>query len=361
MNFSKALILIMINWKKYSRSFRRSAKIKGLTSKQIIKLLHYARNLNEKNLPIIYDVTHFSLLVGYDIEYVLGASNNSIKFYRTFYIPKKSTNRKRKIDEPLPSLKEIQKWILINILNNIRVSKFAKAFVSNISLKDNAKFHRNQKLLLTLDIKDFFKSIKFIEVYKVFHKIGYSKGVSVLLSKLCTFYGSLPQGAPTSPYISNLVFHPLDNRIAAFCFERNIRYTRYADDLTFSGDFKPGMIIKFVKYVLKNKKLKLNSDKIRTMYKGQRQEVTGIIVNQKMQVPRKIRRELRQNVYYIKKYDVLSHMERKKIMNINYLNHLLGKANFICFINPKDSKAKDEYNYLKNKISAAHQEFPPDS
>ncbi|MFA7361976.1 MAG: retron St85 family RNA-directed DNA polymerase [Candidatus Kapaibacterium sp.] len=339
----------MIDWKIYSTHYREIASENGLRKNQIDKLLAYAKKLNDLDLPIIYDLKHFSLLVGYSDEYILKASNNSIPFYRNFRIKKKS-GRYRNISEPLPNLKDIQKWILNNILYKIPVSKFAKAFIPNITLKDNAKFHRSQNILLTIDIENFFDSIRFIEVYKLFKHNGYSKGVSVLLSKLCTLEDRLPQGAPTSPYLSNMVFNSLDNRISQFCINREIRYTRYADDLSFSGDFKPGMIIKFVKYVIKSKKLKLNKNKTRTMFNHQRQEVTGIVVNKRMQVARNVRRKLRQDVFYIQKYGLNDHIRRKDIKESNYIKHLLGLSNFIKFVNPKDEKAVYNFDFLKQLL-----------
>jgi RNA-directed DNA polymerase len=98
---------------------------------------------------------------------------------------------------------------------------------------------------------------------------------------------SLPQGAPTSPAISNIVMHRVDKRIAGFTKKHKINYTRYADDMTFSGEFAPGMIIKFVNNVLVDQNLRINNKKTHYRHQSQRQEITGIVVNNKMQATKK--------------------------------------------------------------------------
>lgn len=111
-----------------------------------------------------------------------------------------------------------------------------------------------------------------------------------MLTNLCCLNGSLPQGAPTSPMLSNIVLEDFDNEIGLYAIEQKIRYTRYADDMTFSGDFNAGKVISKVKRQLNDLGLKLNDEKTRTRGRGQRQEVTGIVVNEKMQLPRSERK-----------------------------------------------------------------------
>jgi RNA-directed DNA polymerase len=214
------------------------------------------------------------------------------------------------------------------------VSKYAKAYVREKSIKKNAWFHVNRKHILTIDIQEFFGSLKYQKVYIFFHHLGYSKSVSSMLSNLCTLYQSLPQGAPTSPALSNMLMINVDKRISGFVIRKKIRYTRYADDMTFSGDFKPGMVIKFVRQVLNDEGLKINDKKTRVRGKNQRQEVTGIVVNEKMQAPKNLRKRLRQAVYYIEKYGLPSHLEKTNNQRANHIRHLLGIANFILDINP---------------------------
>jgi RNA-directed DNA polymerase len=334
-----------MNWIAYSTEFSKKAQANGYTQDDIDFYLSYGKNLFDKKLPIIYDQQHLSLLVGYQEEFLLKISNSSRKFYRTFKIPKKAGG-KRIISEPLPSLKEIQRWILEEILNKCRVSSYAKAYKRHQSIKDNAKFHINQSAVLTLDIKDFFPSLKVADVFNIFHNLGYSSSVSMMLSHLCCLNDSLPQGAPTSPALSNIIMNKVDKRIAGFVRKHDLHYTRYADDMTFSGNFIPGTIINFVKLVLSDMNLTINEKKTRSRKPNQRQEITGITVNSKMQVSRELRRQLRQSIYFIKKYGFASHLEKTKNQKANSLKHLMGIANFILFVNPADAETANYKNYL---------------
>lgn len=336
-----------MDWQHYAKQLMQAAEQEHIVEEYIKNSVKYAQNLHNKGLPIIYDQKRFGEFVGYSHAYLRAISVAPQRFYRCFTIAKK-TKGVREIAEPRGSLKEIQRWILQTILHQCPPSDYAKAFFPGRSIKENARFHRAQPLVLSLDLENFFASIKVPQVYWVYRKLGYNRTVAILFAKLCTLNGSLPQGAPTSPALSNLVSLRLDKRLAGFAVKNKIRYTRYADDLTFSGKFDPSTLISFVEKVLKEEKLSLNKEKIKLMPKYKRQEVTGIVVNQKLQAPRSTRRQLRQAAYYIKKYGLDSHLKRSKISSINYLDHLLGIANFILFVNPADKEAYKTYQFLAN-------------
>jgi RNA-directed DNA polymerase len=329
----------------YKIKFTNQATRFGYSENEIRDFLEYADELLSKGLPIIFDYNHFAGLVGYHPQYLYGASNSPSKYYRIFHIDKKNGG-KRRISEPLPSLKEIQQWILKEILYKCNFSDYAKAFIRKSSIRNNAKFHKKQNKVLSMDIRNFFESITSYKVYMFFYNLGYSTQVSGLITNLCCLDDSLPQGAPTSPALSNLIFLRADARIAGFAKKYGIRYTRYADDLSFSGEFNVGMVIKFVVSVLEDEGLEINSNKTRLMHRHQRQEVTGVIVNNKMQAPREIRRKLRQEVYYIEKYGLSSHLDKTENYRANYIKHLLGIANHITFINPKDTEVRGYINIL---------------
>jgi len=338
-----------MNWIEYESNYIRIAKIQGKTDEYCIKQLEYAKKLFEGGFPVIYDQTHLCYLVGYDEEYLYAACNQPNCFYRTFYIEKKNGNF-REINEPLPSLKEIQNWILKEILYLVKVSPYAKAYIKGKSVKDNARFHRKQKKVLSMDIKNFFPSITFRRVLHVFRNIGYRESVAVMLANLCCLNGCLPQGAPTSPMLSNIIASSLDYKIVNYIGKEKIRYTRYADDLTFSGDFKEGDLIKNVERIVNREGFKINERKTRIRHRNQRQEVTGIVVNEKMQISRKIRHKIRSDVYYIRKYGLDSHLEHMGINKANYLYHLMGIASYALFINPKDEKLKEYVTFLSDLI-----------
>lgn len=335
-----------MNWEKYCIEFSKEAKLNGRNEEYCEQWLRYAKTLYDKQLPIIYNQEHLCLLLGYKDEYVFAASNSPSFFYRNYEIPKKNGGV-RKISEPLPSLKEIQRWILDNILAPIDISVYAKAYVKKKSIKENAKFHKRQEVVLSLDVEKFFDSITSDKIYNLFSDLGYKEDVVVMLTNLCCLNGCLPQGAPTSPMLSNIILKDFDNIVGKFTNEKKIRYTRYADDMTFSGDFSPGQIISFVKKNLYQLGLKLNEGKTRTRRKGQRQEVTGIVVNEKMQLPKSVRKKIRQEIYYIRKFGLESHVQYCGIDKNNYLCHLKGRIQYGLFINPYDYELQDYLSYLE--------------
>ena len=285
-----------MEWELYKQKFIEKAKSSHKSDKYITKWLAYAEKISKNNAPIIYSQDHLCGLLGFSKEYVFAASNSPEHFYYYYKIPKKRGGY-RNISSPLPNLKEIQRWILDNILYAIDVSPYAKAYVKNKSIKDNVRFHRRQKKVLTLDIKNFFDSLSSWSVYNTFMNICYSSSVSMTLTHLCCLNESLPQGAPTSSALSNIIMRDVDYSIAEICKEKNIRFTRYADDMTFSGDFDERELLRLVRRELKEVDLELNNSKIRMRRQGQQQEVTGIIVNSHPQIPKKARKEINRSSF----------------------------------------------------------------
>lgn len=340
-----------MNFAHYKDAFFKEAHIKGHSFINIKRCLNYAEVLFAHQVPVIYNPTHLSELVGYKKEYLKKASLFPDYFYRDFAITKKNGS-KRLISEPLPSLKEIQIWILKNILYKIPVSAFAKAYKPKVTLLENIRFHKNQPKVFTLDLENFFPSISVKAVENVFQKLGYSPLVTKLLSRLCTKNGNLPQGAPTSPYLSNLIFKEADEAIAIYCKDYKIRYTRYADDMSFSGDFDQEKLLKIVTETVRKLYLSINTNKTKLMTQNMRQTICGVVVNTKMQVVFHKRNKIRQELYYIKKFGFQEHLIYINNDQHNYLEHLLGKINFILQINPKDEefiKYKAVLFDLKNK------------
>ena len=268
------------------------------------------------------------------IKKLYAISNNIEDNYKVFKI-KKSNGSFRKIYEPNGTLKYIQRQILKNILENKKVSKYATAYQKGKSLKDNASIHIGKKIILKLDIKNYFDSISFYSIYDSCFSIEYfPKGIGMLLTYLCTYNGYLPQGAPTSAYISNLVMKDFDDELGNWCDKNNISYTRYSDDMTFSGNFNPNLVIKKVKEMLFKLGFELNKKKIHIIKQNQQQKITGIVVNEKMQVEKNYRKEIRKEIYYIKKYGLDSHLNRINCNNKEkYLNKLYGRILFVFQIN----------------------------
>jgi len=286
---------------------------------------------------------------------IYSISNNIENNYKIYKIKKKN-GKYRTIYEPNSLLKHIQRQILVKILDNKAISKYAKAYHKGINLKDNAIPHLNKELILKLDIKDFFENISFIDVYNSCFSIEYfPKSVGMILTYLCTYDDYLMQGAPTSAYISNLVMKEFDEVLGLWCEENNISYTRYSDDMTFSGEFNPREVIVKVRKMLYKLGLELNNKKIHIIHKSSNQNVTGIVVNEKVQVSAKYRKEIRQEIYYIRKFGLESHLKKRNIdiEKEKYINILYGKILYVLQINNKDNefnKYKKFMNDFKNKF-----------
>jgi len=335
-----------MKWENYEKKVIATCKNTGKSEEYISQYLAYAKPLFVMDVPVIFSTSHFAALVGYDHEYICRMAYSPKSFYRTFKI-KKANGKDRRIDEPLPDLKEIQRWVLREILEKLPLHSTAKAYRPGTTIKDNARFHRKQPMVLSMDIKDFFPSIRMHDVFLIFQSIGYNRKVASLLAHLCCYKRCLPQGAPTSPYISNIRMEHFDNTIFQFALARRIRYTRYADDLTFSGDFDAAKMIRFVDHVLYNEGFLVNSKKTRIARQNSRQVVTGIIVNDHMQLPREVRRKIRQEVYYIKTYGLDSHLRKINETRNNYLGHLISLVGYGCFINPNDKELVGYFDFLK--------------
>jgi retron-type reverse transcriptase len=276
-------------------------------------------------------------------------SNHTERHYHTVLIPK-SDGTKRKLLVPDDLLKMIQRNITKHVLSEFEVSSCAAAYRKGTSVLTNASVHTGKKLVLKLDIEDFFGSITFPMILNsAFSGRYFPPSVGTMLTALCCYRDYLPQGAPSSPAISNLVMRPFDDYMKVWCEKRNISYTRYCDDMTFSGDFQPGPVIRKLSGFLNDMGFSLNQGKTRIISWGRRQTVTGIVVNRKPKVSPEYRRKLRQEVFYCLKYGAKSHImvtgreEPDEERERRYLRSLLGKIQYLLFINPDDiwfAKAK---------------------
>lgn len=325
------------------------AFLSGFITKEEKKLIEeYNQRLNQNNVPVIYNLRHLRQLLGIHKsaqDRLFGIKK--CESYRTFSIPKKSGGM-RKIEAPSDELKRIQLWIKENILDQFSASQYAKGFIKGISIYDNALPHVNKVLVINIDLKDFFPSIEYREIYKIFKYIGYTDSVSKLLTNLCTNPKSvLPQGSPASPVISNLVSLQLDKRLGRLAEEIGATYTRYADDITFSGSKNLAKYLKLIRKIIREEGFEINEKKFRLQYSYQRQEVTGLIVNDRVSVPERHIKELENAIYYCKKYGVLDHMKHINCDKGFYREHLYGLAYFIKMV---DQEKGQQYLAQLNEI-----------
>ncbi len=292
--------------------------------------------------------------------------------YTPFTIRKRNGSA-RQIWAPIPRLKFVQRWILDKVLNNLTIHGAAHGFVRGKSIVTNAAVHSNSEVLIKLDIKEFFPSVNWRRVKGVFRHAGYHEQMATLLALLCTeaprqiveqngatFYvaladRALPQGAPTSPALSNIICLNLDRRLTGLADQLGLRYSRYADDLTFSlpvhDDAKKtkaikenkkvenkknsqnnqmiGQLLGSVHKILREEGFTLNNDKTSVIRIGNQQSVTGMVINgdDAPRVPRQIKRRLRAAIHNLEKGGTLRADET--------LDTLAGYASWIASAEPE--------------------------
>ncbi|WP_278378335.1 reverse transcriptase family protein [Chryseobacterium arthrosphaerae] len=401
------------------KQFIINAKKRNKSQDYIKECLFYIQNLEKNNFPVIFSIVHLAVLMGVQSDYLniltgdrkekrLSESGlelfnfkdlllgKEIKTYRSalnysdlglrpfrykIFLMKKKRRGYREIMAPSKDLKYIQKWILVNILSKYELSNSCKGFRKGISIYDNAKPHESAKVILKIDLLKFYDTITEKRIYGVFKSLGYAKNLSYSLAKICTFphgrifwekltdqereiFSSfiennpsiLPQGAPTSPMLANIVAKHMDIRFENLGLKLNFQYSRYADDLTFSVK-EDGRLpsIRYIKKIIEEEGFFINEDKISLMKKGTKQYVTGLTTTNGINVSKKWRKELSTHILYCRKLGVENHLNfRKEKKNefknysvLNYHDWLYGHICFINSINKKHSqKLLDDFNKI---------------
>ena len=287
--------------------------------------------------------------LGISAKTLYAVSNNISKHYHKAKLPKKSGGY-RNLSVPDEVMKAIQRQISEVLLIHMPVSRYAKAYRFGSSTLHNAKHHVSKQVVLKLDILHFFDSIRYSTVKdKVFPEEIYAEPLRILLTMLCYYKDALPQGAPSSPAITNIILYEFDELVGQWCRERGIAYTRYCDDMTFSGEFDPAEVIRFVRQELKKLSFLLNEQKTRIQRPGQQQTVTGIVVNEKMSIPADYRRKLRQELYYCRKFGIQEHLQKigLEIPEDTYRMQLLGKVNYVLQVHPDGGDMHEARKWLQ--------------
>jgi retron-type reverse transcriptase len=213
--------------------------------------------------------------------------------YREIRMPRPGRND-RIVYSPREPIRRVQRWILKHILRNYAPHSAAHGFVQGRSIVSNAAEHTGASILMAIDLADFFPSIDWKRVRKAFEKLGYPYSVAVVLANLCTRTGYLPQGASTSPALSNLICERLDRRLSGLARSRGFRYSRYADDLAFSSaDSRLPALLPFIRQIVREEGFEVRDRKTRVARSGARQLVTGVVVNEHLNLPRAHVRRLR--------------------------------------------------------------------
>ncbi|OFX69090.1 MAG: hypothetical protein A2X12_05045 [Bacteroidetes bacterium GWE2_29_8] len=337
-------------------------------------IMAYDLKLNSKNLPVIYSLQHLCLLAGVNIKNITKVCNSTrISEYKRFKLRKKRGGF-RVIQTPTDELKYLQKWILVNILEKVPSHSSCKGFDKTLSIKLNAEVHLNKESILKIDLLRFYDSINEKRIYGVFKYIGYHPDLAVSLAKICTIVpdnkflssfkkkeldlkciiikkteGLLPQGAPSSPKLSNLISISLDNRLSKLALKNELGYSRYADDLTFSGSLETLKKVKSTIYrIVEDENLFVNYSKTKLLIKGNPFFVTGLSVNNDhVTIPKKRKIDIEHHLFHCIKNGVEAHITRCEIKNKNFKDWLLGN---IAFVYSVEKELGEKYFTDFNKI-----------
>lgn len=320
----------------------------GLREDVISRYTEYIQRLKTRGFPVIFEFNHLAQLLGRTPGYLASAVNAPEYHYRTFRIPKRKGGH-REISSPYPALLACQQWINNNILSRVKIHKSAHGFVSGKSILTNAKLHLGQRCLLKIDLEEFFPSIKINYVIKIFRNCGYPANVAFYLARLCCKDGKLPQGAATSPALSNIVAYSLDARLSGVAKKFHLKYTRYADDITFSGDRISINTLQILDEIIRDQGFQINREKTHLCRSKGKRIVTGLsVANDRLRVPREYKRKIKQEIYYTLKYGYFSHLTHKRIREPFYLDSIYGKLQFWRHIEPDDRFAnKVAPNFLR--------------
>jgi hypothetical protein len=296
-------------------------------------------------IPPIFENTHLRLLLGLDGSQFGSLLNNGSSRYRKFSIPKRSGGE-REISSPIPALLFVQKWILGNILSRIPVADCAHGGIEGRSIITNASEHLGAPALLKMDISDFYGSVGFGFGVSTFRRLGYPQDVSVSLGQFCFDMGSLPQGAATSPSLANQSCAVMDKRCGGLARKYGLKYTRYFDDITFSGPYINERLIEIISGIASESGFKINEKKTRMLLGKSAKYVTGISVGgDKLRLPRSSRRAIRNAAHLlVKTGDALGFANSARDPLV--VEAILGRVAFWRHIEPDSEVAQELFSSL---------------
>lgn len=344
---------------------------------------HYSKNIHNKEnnlerfaqlgLPIVQDVQLLCKVLNTTVSELRFLAYfrrvSTVSHYMNYTISKKDGSL-RHISAPKPRLKKVQRAILDELLSKLTIDSSAHGFCTNRSILTNAKPHLSADVVINLDLKDFFPTITYPRIWGLFKSLGFSDQLSTILALICSqsdqsevivddqhyhlssIERHLPQGAPTSPAITNLICRRLDRRLTGVARKLGFQYTRYADDMTFSGSNDKRDKINALKWqiraVLKSEDFILHPDKTHIMTNGMRKEVTGIVVNDKPSINRKKLKQFRALLHQIE----LNGPDGKSWgQSDDLFASIMGYARFVNMV---DSKKGKKYLTQVKTICAKH-------
>lgn len=378
-----------------NEQFVLEAEKENRSKEYIDECLIYIQKLEGGGYPILFSIVHLAISMGIQSNYIRalsgeaksdGANVPNFKEKRSifrnqrykYFKLKKRSGGYRIISAPHRDLKYIQKWIYFNILSKYKISESCKGFISGLSIKDNAKVHEGASKILKVDLLKFFDTISEERVFGIFAKMGYAKNLSVTLARLCYCTHNkeyweeysetdreilselfenrpdvLPQGAPSSPMIANIVAKRMDERFEKLSIVLGFSYSRYADDLTFSikGEAElPSLFL--IKKIIKEEGFFINPKKVKYIAKGKRQLVTGLSISNGIHVTKRYRKSIMRHIHFCRKYGVEDHLKRQKtfLNNYNVMSFHDWLYGSICFVKSVDDEYSEKLLIEFNKI-----------
>lgn len=280
--------------------------------------------------------------------------------YKEFEIPKRSGGTRR-ITAPTGKLKDIQKCLSVIIAPYYLVPDCVQGFTEGRSVSTNACKHTSKNYVFNIDLKDFFPTITYTRVMKSLLELGFNEEVSDIISRLCTipmwdeqkqmFRNALPQGSPASPLLSNIVCTSLDKRLSALAQRHGVTYSRYADDITFSSNHsvysKNGQFFKELEDIVRALGFKINEKKTRLQKKGSRQEVTGLIVGEKVNTYRQFTKNLRAAVFHAETNGCTPHD----------FNNIMGRVSYLAMVKGPDDPLVKKFRARISKVYIENKQF----
>jgi retron-type reverse transcriptase len=320
-----------------------------------------AQKLTGSGLPVLATAAEIAAAMGITVGALrflaFSRVTSTTTHYVRFTIPKR-TGGERLISAPMPRLKAAQRWILDNILSKREPHPAAHGFRLGRSIVTNARPHVGADVVVNVDLKDFFPTVTYPRVKGLFAGMGYSEAAATILALVCTepeitqveldgatYYVAmgerfLPQGAPTSPAVTNLLCMRLDRRLSKASQRLGFTYTRYADDLSFSasGDGRNhvGRLLRQVGWIVEQEGFIVHPDKTRVFRRSRRQEVTGVVVNDRPSVPRATLRRFRAVLFQIEKDGPKG---KRWGQGDDVLASIVGFADYVAMVDP--SKGRD--------------------
>lgn len=309
-------------------------------------LSRYAGRLSGRGLPVIFSFRHLCLLLGVTPKYLASVVFSPKSHYRSFQIPKRSGGL-REIVAPYPTLLQCQRWICQQILAKTKISRVVHGYVPGRGIVTNATQHLGNEVLLKIDLRDFFPSIPIERVVGYFKSVGYTPELAYFLARLCCLEDALPQGAATSPALSNILLRHMDSRLVGLSRKYKVAYSRYADDLAFSSGSLSSQFVDSVESIISEAGFIINPAKKRLISAGRRKILAGVDISSgKLRVPRVFRRQTRLDAHLAMKLGAVEYIIQRR-RNPNALLELSGKLAYWLQVEPENPFATMAFKRIR--------------